>query len=160
MRGPNASWVIWLTLFVALVLYVLPIPLNWRWYRPELPMLVLFYWSLALPHRVGIISAALVGLGLDLLDGAAVGALALGMAMSNLSVLLSYQRIRQFDGLQQSVVVGLLVALSLMIERWLQNLVGIGASGFGFLCPVPMSILLWVPVRNALRIVRRYYEVA
>lgn len=160
MIGAHASWVIVATLVLSFVLYVTPIPLDWRWYRPELPILVVFYWTLALPHRVGIISAAMVGVVLDLLDGAAVGALATGLSVSALLLLISYQRVRLFDGLQQTLLIGLLMALALMIERWLQNLVGTGGSGIRFLYSVPLSALLWLPIRNVLRGLRRYYGVS
>ena len=121
--------------------------------------MVLFYWSLALPHRVGILSAAAVGLIIDLLNGTSVGALTIGLAISNFSILLDYQRIRQFDPLQQSVVIGLLITVALVIEWWLKNILSISEIGANFLYSVPVSVLLWLPIRNMLRAVRRHYRV-
>lgn len=160
MIAARASWVIIGTVLLALVLYAMPLPAAWRWYRPELPMLVLFYWSLALPHRVGVISAACVGFALDLLNGTALGSLAAGMVLSALFILLNYQRIRQFDLIQQSVVMALLVALALVVERWLQNLVGVGSRGLMFLYPVLLSLLCWPLTKTVLRQLRRSYEVS
>lgn len=159
MTETRGTWVIVLSLIVALVMYVAPIPTEWRWFRPELPMLVLFYWVLALPHRVGVISAASVGFALDIMDGTAVGALAVGMVLSVVFLLFSYQRIRQFDTFQQSVVIALVTALALVIERWLQTLVGIGSSELRFLYPIPLTAVCWPFVRTVLRSLRRYYEV-
>lgn len=159
MIGGRSNWVIVATTLVALVIYVVPIPLEWRWYRPEWPILVLFYWSLSLPHRVGILSAAITGFAIDMLDGTTFGALALGMVVSTLFILLNYQRIRQFDLLQQSAIMTLLVALALVIERWLQNLLGVGGTELKFLYSLPFTALMWPLVREVLRGLRRYYEV-
>lgn len=159
MIGGRSNWVIVATTLVALVIYVVPIPLEWRWYRPEWPILVLFYWSLSLPHRVGILSAAITGFAIDMLDGTTFGALALGMVVSTLFILLNYQRIRQFDLLQQSAIMTLLVALALVIERWLQNLLGVGGTELKFLFSLPLTALMWPVVREVLRGLRRYYEV-
>jgi len=160
MIGGNATWVIVTSILLALIVYVVPIPLEWRWFRPELPTLVLLYWVLALPHRVGIVSASLVGLILDFMDGMTPGAFSVGMALSALTLLFSYQRVRLFDGFQQSIVIGLVVALALMIERWVQNLMGVGGRGLVFLYPALTSALVWVPLRNGLRGFRRHYEVS
>ena len=100
-------WVIWTSLIVGLIAYVVPLPLSWRWFRPEVPLLVLFYWNLALPHRVGLFSAAIMGLTLDIINGSAVGALAFGTVIATLFILVNYQRIRQFDSLLQSAVIGI-----------------------------------------------------
>ncbi len=159
MIGGRSNWVIVATTLVALVIYVVPIPLEWRWYRPEWPILVLFYWSLSLPHRVGILSAAITGFAIDMLDGTTFGALALGMVVSTLFILLNYQRIRQFDLLQQSAIMTLLVALALIIERWLQNLLGVGGTELKFLYSLLLTALMWPVVREVLRGLRRYYEV-
>jgi len=159
VNQPQARWVIWFSLLIALFIYVLPLPFEWRWYRPEWPLLVLFYWGLALPHRVGIFSASLTGFALDMIHGTAVGAMAMGSVVAMLVILLNYQRIRQFDSILQSLTLGLLVSLALLVERWLHNLVGLGSPNLAFMSSVPLSMLLWPVIRNVLRAIRRYYEV-
>lgn len=159
MNQPHARWVIWISLLIALVIYVLPMPLEWRWYRPEWPLLVLFYWGLAIPHRVGILSASMTGFALDMIHGTAVGAMAVGCVVAMLVILLNYQRIRQFDSFLQTITLGLLVSLALLIELWLHNLTGVGSTGLASMTSVPMSMLLWPVIRNVLRAVRRYYGV-
>lgn len=159
MNQPRGRWVVWLSILIACVVYVLPLPVDWRWYRPEWPLLVLFYWGLAMPHRVGIFSASLTGFTLDMIHGTALGAMAMGCVVAMLVILLNYQRIRQFDSLLQSLTLGLIVALALLVERWLHNIMGLGSAGLAFLSSVPLSMLLWPFIRNVLRAVRRYYEV-
>ena len=50
---PHARWVIAVTLVVALTLMILPLPAGLEPYRPEWAMLVIIYWSLALPAAAG-----------------------------------------------------------------------------------------------------------
>ena len=157
--GANNGWIIIATLVVALLFHAAPLPLEWRWFRPELVILTLFYWSLALPHRVGIVSAAVTGFLVDILNGSAVGALAMGMVVADAFILLNYQRIRQFDGLQQSVTLGVLVALALLVEHWLMRAIGLGGTGLAFLWSVPLTLMCWLPLRAMLRRLRRQFEV-
>ena len=156
---PRGTWLIIATIVASVVFYLVPLPFDWRWFRPELPLMVLFYWILALPQRVGIFSAMALGLVLDLLDGIAVGAIAAGSSVGALVILLNYQRLRQFDALQQTFVIGLILAVVLIVVERLQNLLGFSSDGLRFLYSIPLSMLLWIPLRNLLRSFRRYYEV-
>ena len=149
-----------MSLFVALVLHALPLPFDWRWYRPELPLLVLFYWVLALPHRIGLFSAAITGLAVDLLEGNLVGGLAVGTVASTLVILFTYQRIRQFNLIQQGAIIGMLVALALLVESWLHQLVGLPAPGYKFWLAAAVAVPMWPVVRKILRGLRRYFEVS
>lgn len=57
--------VIYLSLVVAMVLMILPLP-DWvQIYRPNWVALVLIYWSMALPKRVGLWFAFFSGIILD-----------------------------------------------------------------------------------------------
>jgi rod shape-determining protein MreD len=152
---PRGSWLIIATMVASIVVYLVPLPFDWRWFRPELPLMVLFYWVLALPQRVGVFSAMSLGLVLDLLD-----AIAAGSSVGALVILLNYQRLRQFDALQQTFVIGLILAVALIVVERLQNLLGFSSDGLQFLYSIPLSMLLWIPLRNLLRSFRRYYEVA
>lgn len=159
MEKARALWVIYLSLLFAALCQLVPLTMEWRVLRPTVIDLVLIYWILALPHRVGVATAFCVGVLLDGLEGSPLGLSSPGLMLSSLVVLFNYQRIRQFDGLQQMVVVFLLLALSLGIEQWLRTGVDIPTLPLGVLSGLLMSALLWLPVRNGLRRLRRYYEV-
>ena len=60
-----------LTLAGALILTVVHAPLAWPdwlgWLRPGWVVLVVFFWVMELPHRIGLVSAWIVGLLVDVL---------------------------------------------------------------------------------------------
>ena len=67
----NGLWVIVVTFIVAMLLSVVALPDSIPWelgyLRPQWVVLVLIYWIIALPHRIGIVVAWLIGLLLDVL---------------------------------------------------------------------------------------------
>jgi len=152
-------WLILLSLLVAAVLAVLPLQRDLAWWRPEWLTLVLLYWTIALPHRVGMFTALVVGLLVDVLEGAPMGQnmLALGVVIS--IARLMYRRLRVFTLPQQALIVFFLTGLQQLIVQWLQSLQGAGASSFLFLLPALSSAFLWPPLLLLLRKLRRGYGV-
>ena len=144
---------------MALLLVAIPVPVMWRGYVPDWPLLFLFYWVLALPTRVGVLLACVVGMLTDLLDGSPVGATSVGAVLAVLVILVSYQRVRQFVGFKNCIVMGLVISFVVVMEPRLDPLLGWQHVGTAFLMPAAISVLFWVPVRNCLRFVRRFYEV-
>ena len=72
MRLTGLFWIS-LSIIIALMLTILPLPLWAAWFRPEWLVLVAIYWSIALPHRFNIGVAWLLGLLLDALSGTILG---------------------------------------------------------------------------------------
>ena len=161
MVGESAQgyWVILLSLLVALLFALVPLPAWSVWVRPEWVALTLIYWCLALPHRVGILSALAVGLLLDVLEGAVLGQNALSLVVFALLCLILYQRVRVFSLVQQAGVVFVLVGINQLICQWVQNLQGAGAQSLLFLLPALSSAVIWPLVLHYLRAVRRHYRV-
>ena len=161
MVGESAQgyWVILLSLLVALLFALVPLPAWSVWVRPEWVALTLIYWCLALPHRVGILSALAVGLLLDVLEGAVLGQNALSLVVIALLCLILYQRVRVFSLVQQAGVVFVLVGINQLICQWVQNLQGAGAQSLLFLLPALSSAVIWPLVLHYLRAVRRHYRV-
>ena len=69
----HGGGVILLTFVIALLLTVIPLP-DWaRYLRPDWVGLVLIYWCMALPERVGVTTGWFMGLLVDLLTGTVLG---------------------------------------------------------------------------------------
>ena len=155
----HGYWVILLTFLVAYVLAVLPLPQWLLWARPEWVALAVIYWTIALPHRVGIATALLLGVGLDVLEGAVIGQNAFALVVVALLSLILYQRLRVYSLVQQAGVVFVLIGINQLICQWVQNLEGVGAPTLLFLLPAFSSALLWPVVLLILRGLRRHYRV-
>jgi len=115
----SGYWVIIASLLAAAILAVLPLGRTLAWWRPEWLLLVLVYWAIALPHRVGLFTALAVGLVLDVMDGAPIGQHMLSLGVVVTLARLMYQRLRVFTLAQQASVLFVLVGLHQLIGQWL-----------------------------------------
>jgi rod shape-determining protein MreD len=152
--------VILMTFLVAYVLAVIPLPPWLQWGRPEWAALTLIYWCITLPQRVGIATGLVVGVGLDVLEGAILGQNALAMVVVALLSLVLYQRLRVYSLWQQAAVVFILVGINQLICQWVQNIEGVSSLPRMFLLPALSSALLWPVVLHLLRGLRRYFQVS
>ncbi|MEM9255999.1 MAG: rod shape-determining protein MreD [Pseudomonadota bacterium] len=148
------------TFIAAYVLALVPLPQWLQWGRPECLALTLIYWTIALPQRVGVFTGLMLGLGLDVLEGAVLGQNALALVVVALLSLVLYQRLRVYSVLQQSAVVFVLVGINQLICQWVQNLQGVGADSLLFLLPALSSAVVWPVVLQVLRTLRRRYQVS
>jgi rod shape-determining protein MreD len=152
--------VIFLTFILAYVLAVLPLPAWLQWGRPEWVALTLIYWCIALPQRVGIAIALLLGVGLDVLEGSVLGQNAFALVVVALLAQVLYQRLRVYSLWQQAGVVFILVGINQLICQWVQNIEGVSVLPRLFLLPAVSSALLWPVVLHTLRSLRRYFKVS
>ena len=117
----SSRLIILLTFLVALMASIMPLPLSVDAFRPDWALVVLLYWCLALPARVNVISAGVMGFILDVLLGSTLGVHAGAMAISVYIVAGNFQKIRNFSVWQQALIVGVLSALYHLIVFWLQR---------------------------------------
>ena len=158
-QEPSGYGVILLSFVAAYTLAVLPLPQWLLWGRPEGVALTLSSWAIALPQRVGMVTGLLLGVGLDVLEGAVLGQNAFALVVVALLSLTLYQRLRVYSLWQQASVVFVLIGINQLICQWVQNLEGAGAGSLLFLLPAFSSALLWPVVLHTLRGLRRYYRV-
>ncbi|MGD8265176.1 MAG: rod shape-determining protein MreD, partial [Chromatiales bacterium] len=79
---PRGTLIIYLTILLAMILQVFPLP-DWAIrLRPQWPLLVLIYWSMLFPDRVGIFTAMIVGLFVDVMLDALLGQHVLAYAIA------------------------------------------------------------------------------
>lgn len=145
---------------VALMLTAMPLPdwaSNWR---PAWVAMVLVYWCMALPHRVGIGIGWSMGILLDVLQGTLFGQNAIGLAILAYFTVKSHQRIRMFPLMQQAILICLLVLVYLLINLWVRGIMGVPPQSWTFWMPAFTSMLLWPWLFIILRDIRRRYHVS
>lgn len=156
----HALWVILLTFLIAYLLAIVPMPVWAMNFRPEWVSLVLIYWVMALPYRIGIGSAWVAGLFMDILEGSILGLNALVFALLAYITLSLHKRLRMFSALQQSGLIIAVIGLDLLVSHWLQLVSGqTVASGMLFLMGAVSSALLWPFIFQLLRHLRRSFNV-
>lgn len=156
----RGGWVIITSLLVALWLAIVPLP-DWAaWVRPEWTAMVLLYWTVALPNRVGIGVAWLCGVLLDLLEGSVLGQHAFALAVMTYLALLLYQRLRMFAAWQQAGIVFVLVGIHQLLCNWVETFTGHPSNDLWFLLPAFVSALMWPWLMVLLRHLRRHFQVS
>jgi rod shape-determining protein MreD len=152
-------WVVWLTLGVALLLSVCAMPGFMEVGRPLWLALVLTYWVLVQPHRVGMTTAWCLGLLADVLNGTLLGQNALILTVITFLVLSMHQRLRMFPVWQQGSVLLVIFGLAQLLQLWLNALGGSRPPTLMFVLPALVSALLWPWVSALLRLLQRRLSV-
>lgn len=143
-RAPIVSiLVIWLSLLLALCLQVMPLADGWQVYRPEWLGLMLIYWCMRTPDRVGVYHGFVLGILMDLIEGTALGQHALIYALLAFLCALVYPRFRAYSLVQQAALVLVLLGLVQLVAQWLRTIVGDFSIHLAFLIPSLISALLW-----------------
>lgn len=155
----NNGLIITFTLLLALIVSIIPMPLSIDAFRPDWVLVVVVYWAIALPRRINVITAAVMGLLLDVLLGATLGIHSAAMAICVYIAVVNYQKIRNFSYLQQSLIIGVLSALYHLLVFWVQRLLNDIAFLPSYLYPVLTTMILWPWAFLLLRKVRRRFKI-
>ena len=155
----HGTMTIFLSMVAALLLLVLPLPEWAQPFRPQWPALVLIYWSMALPQRVGVGSAWLLGFTADLLTESLLGLHALGFSLIAFIVLKLYRQIRVFPLWQQATGVLLLLLMERFLTTWIMGFVGEPPLSPLYWSAPLVGMLLWPWVFLVLRDARRRFHV-
>ncbi|MGO1297369.1 MAG: rod shape-determining protein MreD [Vibrio sp.] len=154
----KGRFVIWGTFIAALILQTIPWPGMLDLLRPSWLLLVICYWVLALPHRVNVGTALIMGLLWDLLLGSTLGIRGMMLSLVVYFVAMNFLVLRNMALWQQAVVIGLLsMALEVMIflgEYLTQDVIFNTMS----LWSGAINCVLWPWMFLLLRRVRRHWH--
>ncbi len=140
----RVHWLVILTtVLVALALAIVPMPDWLSSFRPDWVVLVMIYWMLMSPGRLGMLGALLLGFLLDTLTGSLLGQHALAMlAVAYLTMSFSL-RIRVFPVVQMSLTVFLLLALYQFLLFWVDGMAGRQFELLARWAPALAGALIW-----------------
>jgi rod shape-determining protein MreD len=149
--------VIILSLIIGLVLMILPLP-DWvQIYRPNWVALILIYWSMALPNRVGLWSAFFSGLLVDTAQSTLLGQHALALVIIVYININFYQRVRVLSLPQQAIYVFALLVVGQVIVTWVEGILGRPVPILAFFSAPFIGMLIWPWVFVVLRDIRRKF---
>ena len=153
------SLMIAISIFFALVMALMPLPISFEPYRPDWVLMVLMYWSLAVPHRLNIGTAWVVGLLMDLASGSPLGVNSLTYSVCIFITASNFQKIRNFSLWQQSILIALFLTLYHLMQFWLNHfLMGVYFSPH-YMWPVLTGMLCWWWIFLILRKYRRHFRI-
>ncbi len=157
----GGRWLVFLSFLLAMIISVMRLPNflpDWLVYLdPDWVIMVLFYWVIQAPERVGLIVAWLIGFPIDVMLGDPIGlngACFVGVTFFGWTL---YERIRMFSSMQQGAVLfGLLFVVGLVKATVVHFIQGLEWSLI-FLGTATMTVLLWFPVSRILQILTTRY---
>lgn len=158
MTRQGNSWLLPLSIFIALVLALLPLPAWLLPLRPYWLALVVVYWVLESPDHIGLGFAFAVGLLADLSFGSLLGEQALRLVIMIYIVQRFRARLRFFPLPQQALAVGGLLLNDRVIAMVVHFVLGEPQLPWLFWWAPALGMVLWPPVYvllDTLRLRRR-----
>jgi rod shape-determining protein MreD len=155
----HGGGVIIFTFIIALLLTVIPLPDSVRYLRPDWVGLVLIYWCMALPDRVGVTTGWFAGLMVDMLTGTLLGQHALSLTMIAYLTQKFHQRLRLVPVWQQSLTVLVLLVLHQLLALWISRIIGRPGAPWFFWMPSVLGMIIWPLMHTTLRGLRRGFRV-
>ena len=152
---PVRAGFIALTLIAALMLNLLPWSGAWLWVKPDFVALVVLYWCIEQPRKVGFVSAWMMGLFMDVADGTLLGQHALAYSILAYASIVLHRRVRMFSGTPQVVHVLLLLLLNDLIVLAIRLAAGADFPGLRYFIGSFVAAALWLPLGALLKLLLR-----
>lgn len=153
---PRNGFMIVLTIIIAMLLMMVPLPESARFFRPEWVVLTLMYWAMALPHRVSIGVGWLSGLIMDVMMGGTLGVMAFSYAFAVYLIARFHLQLRQYPLWQQALTIFSVV----LLVHFVSVMAGRPEMSLVVWMPVVTSTLMWPVIYPVLRKVRRTFQVS
>jgi len=160
-KKPSGSSVLYLTLFAAMGLSIIPWPSPIACYMPNWILLSLMYWCIALPHKVSVGTGWTTGLLVDALSDSLLGQNALIFSIIAFFAHKLYLRLRNYRLWQQAMFILLslltMQLLSLMISHLADN--KYYNNNYSYWYQAASSAIAWPLMFFLLRNIRRRFNV-
>ena len=140
---PVQPWFIALTLFVAFLANLLPVSGLGQVLRPDFLALALLYWCLHEPRYVGVGTAWMIGLLMDVGDATQFGQHALAYAVLAFAADFFRRRVLRFSLWQQAAQVAILLMLCAGIVLVIRAFGGAPLPRWTYVVPSLVGALLW-----------------
>jgi len=157
---PHRGGLIIIASFIlALVLTILPLPEWARPFRPAWHSLVLIYWCLATPQRVGVGIGWFLGLTIDVMTNTLLGQHAMELAITAFIAVKLHRRMRLFPLWQQALGIFLLLVLEETLSLIVMGAIHRPTPTLSYWAPPLIGMLLWPWIFIILRDLRQRFKV-
>ena len=143
------------TLVAAALLNMMPWSGWLAWLRPDFVALVVLYWVIEQPRRVGFTAAFTLGLLMDVAEGALLGQHALSYSILAFAGIALNRRVRMFSLTSQVVHVIPLLLVNDLIVLGIRLLAGADFPGYRYFLGSCIAGLLWPLVSVLLKLPQR-----
>ena len=158
MSRTRNGWVLPVSLLLALLLGLVPLPDTLQPFRPYWLALVLAYWLLEAPERVGPGVAFAIGLVADVAFGSLIGEQALRLVVLAFILDRFRARLRFFPLSQQAATIGVLLLNDRVINAVVHVVLGVPQLPWSYWLAPLVGMVLWAPLHlllDTLRLRRR-----
>jgi len=138
-----AAWIV-LSVALAFALRLLPFPVWAQELRPDWVVLVVIYWVVIPPHRLGVMLAFVIGLMLDGVSGTLLGEHAFCLVMITYFAQLLHRPLLLYPWWQRIFWVVLLVFFYQTLLLLIQSMLGEAVDPWLFWVPALSSGLIWL----------------
>lgn len=143
LTRPVSGQFIAMSLFAALMMDLLPWQGVALLARPDFVLLLLLYWVIHQPLRIGMAAAWGLGIIMDVADGALLGQYALSYTVTIFLALILHRRIQAFGLWPQALHVGVLLLASQLLTLLAHLASGASFIGWGYFLATISGTLLW-----------------
>ena len=143
-NGRNARRLpVLLSIVVALMLSIVPLPAAIEAFRPDWVALTLIYWAMTLPRSYSVGTAWIVGIVVDVAHGTLLGQHALALCFVIYVTVKFHLQLRVFPLSQMTATVFALLALYQFLLFWINGVAGLHTEAVTYWGPVVTGTLIW-----------------
>lgn len=146
MYVPASSWFIAISLVVALILNFLQLPEELSFLRPDFVALLIAYWNINHPEKMGMSVAFGMGLMMDVGNVSILGQHALAYCVVVYLTVVFGRRLRLFGLLQQAPQIGLVLFVMQIVIILIAISTGASLADWQFFIPAISGSIVWVPM--------------
>ena len=158
MSRPRRGWILPVSIVLALLLGLLPLPDLLQPLRPYWLALIVAYWVIEAPDSAGLGFAFVVGLIADLMFGGLLGEQALRLVIMTFILQRFRARLRFFPMSQQALAIGVLLLNDRVVASAVHLVLGEPTLPWNYWWAPVLGMLLWPPLfvmLDALRLGKR-----
>ncbi len=155
----HGTWVIVLSFIFGFMLNIMPLPTWASPWRPNWVAMVLIYWCIAIPQRIGVATGWSVGIINDVLNNTLLGQHALSLCIVSYISVRLHLRIRLFPKFQQAISIFGLVIINQLLNAWIYSIFTDFQIHWSVIFPAITSMILWPWLFVILRDMRRTHRV-